>query len=66
MLKLSILALMFLQRPVTCKPGVAYWDITGKVLYKCTAPNVWSASYKPKGSNLPTASVPAFLRIVKP
>jgi hypothetical protein len=53
-MKVALLALLIVQqRPATCTPGLAFWDTQVKVLYRCSAPNVWTPYYAPKGVNLP-------------
>jgi len=34
-------------RPKACTKGVAYWATDTKMLYKCTATNIWNAYYAP-------------------
>ena len=35
------------SRPSSCTSGVAYWATDMNTLYKCTAPNTWTAYYTP-------------------
>jgi hypothetical protein len=71
------------NRPATCTPGVAYWATddgewdsknagSDGQLYKCTAPNTWTAYYKPfayphplqgGSSGIATLNPPTNLRI---